>query len=138
MIDSKIPAGSLLGGCATSIRTPTFNCFVSTARRFFISNRWETMILDGIVGVDKTMRSVRSCARVFYAKIERAAVYEMHDELAQLLDSAIESGATVSEAAELVLRELVWRGLNTTPKEHRPIARAYVRTEGRGMIKMPV
>lgn len=47
MIASKLPPTRLSGDIATVIHTPCFNCFVSTAKRFFLSRRWETMIFDG-------------------------------------------------------------------------------------------
>src|SRR5664280_1560737 len=76
MIVSRLPPSRFTGDIATSIHTHAFHCFVSTARHFVVSRRWETMIFDGDPGVDKLI----PCARLFYpAGFKRDDIYDIHE-----------------------------------------------------------
>jgi len=90
MITSRLPPSRIFGSVAAAIHTTSYNCFVSTARRMFISSRWETMIFEGDPGVDPR---IKQCFRASYAKgLSRSQVYALHDEAVNRFDERGETG----------------------------------------------
>ena len=86
-----------------------FNCFVSTARRFFFSRRWETAIFNGDPGVDK---NCKIHARFFYQRgLNPTSVWVIHDVLASKLSDLGDSGIALQDASELSLCDLLKRNI---------------------------
>lgn len=46
MITSKLPPSRMLGSVGTTVCCPAFTCFVSTARRMFVTSSWETAVFE--------------------------------------------------------------------------------------------
>src|SRR5664279_2066135 len=108
MIVSRLPPSRFTGDIATSIHTHAFHCFVSTARHFVVSRRWETMIFDGDPGVDKLI----PCARLFYpAGFKRDDIYDIHEIIGDMLNEMGEDGKSLIDAAALVIRTALENGV---------------------------
>lgn len=102
MIASRLPPSRVFGGVATAIHTSSFRCFVSTARKFLASRRWETVIFSG----DPALRdALAPCAWRFYPTgFKRDDIYRIHDASSEWLNDLGGSRSSLTEAASAVIR----------------------------------
>ncbi len=85
MIVSRLPPSRWLGSVATCIHAPNFKCFLSTARRSFISRQWEIAVFVGDPATDK---SIRLLARASYTKgMPKQEVYKAHETITQHINA---------------------------------------------------
>jgi hypothetical protein len=85
VISSRLPPSRWLGSVATCIHAPNFSCFLSTARRFFISRQWEIAVFVGDPSIDK---SIRLLAQASYAKgMPRPEVYKAHEAITEHINA---------------------------------------------------
>jgi hypothetical protein len=104
MIVSRLPPSRILGSVASTIHTPGFKCFISTARILFISSQWETVIFDGDPASGKQF-SAR--IRLAYTKgYPPCTIHELHDELAEKFNELGNSGMSLMDAAEIAVRTI--------------------------------
>jgi hypothetical protein len=109
VIASHLPPSRFLGSVGTSIHTPAFNCFISTARSLFSSRRWQTAIIKGDPGVDKHCQMF---TRLFYRRgLEKIVVWKIHDALATHIDGLGDSGIPLNEAINSLLLDEVFAEL---------------------------
>ena len=99
MIASKLPPSRVLGSVATTIHARKFRCFVSTARRFFISLQWEVAVFAGDPGVDEVIRLL---AQARYSKrLPKEEIYRAHDAIADHIDARGDSSSLHHEVTSV-------------------------------------
>jgi hypothetical protein len=111
MIASRLPPSRFLGSLASAIHTPSFNCFVSTARRFFFSRRWETMIFKGDPAVD--FKVSRCFCLIYCREVNRSNIEELHDLVCKGLEQFVAAQMDLPEACDEVALPLLQRGVVT-------------------------
>jgi hypothetical protein len=96
MIVHKLPPAPIWGHTSASIRSAAFNCVVITARRRFISRRWQTTILRGDPVDNGPIQPYGSF--YYVADLTRNRILAVHADVAKILDDLAEQGATLAEA----------------------------------------
>ena len=115
MIASRLPPSLFLGSIATTIHTPAFNCFVSTARRFFALRRWETVIFLGDPGVDQV--TVPRMRFFYRSGLNALSIWAIHDAFCFQLNEMGDTGVPLVDAAAVVLDDLIRRDIVQNPLE---------------------
>jgi len=89
MIVSRVPPSLFLGSIAACIHTSSYRCLVSTARRFFLSRRWEITVFVGDPSIDD---AIRLLARASYPRrMRKCEVYNAHEAIAERINAGSSS-----------------------------------------------
>ena len=121
MIISRLLPSRWLGSVAITIHSRAFSCFVSTARRFWISRRWETLIIEGDPAADG---SCPLAIRFFYLPVaNKQSIWMVHEFMCRELDELGEAGTSLDDAIQVVLQHLIRRELVTAERVFRPSTR---------------
>jgi hypothetical protein len=115
MIVSRVPPSRFLGSVAACIHTSYYRCFVSTARRFFVSRRWEIAVFVGDPKIDNAIRLLAQAS--FAPRMRKADVYGAHEAIAERIN--LSGGRSLHHDVESVLDDFkslgVLRNLHMRP-----------------------
>jgi|SRR5208283_1800318 len=113
MITWQRPPSALLGSMAASIDTPSFRCFVSTARNSLFSRQFSVLIHEGEATLRRTERDA---AKVLYTpSLSREDRIVIHQRIVDTLNQLGESGIPFEQAVNSVLSDLLAEGLIEPP-----------------------
>jgi hypothetical protein len=104
MIVSKQLPSPIWGHTSTSIHSSGFDCVILTARRRFISRRWQTTILRGDPANNCPIRPYGSF--YYVANLTRDRVLAVHSDVAEIINELAEQGATLAQAFDSVTLHL--------------------------------
>ena len=97
------------GAKAATIHTDAFKCMVSTAKEGVLQPQ-STMIIEGEMVNDRA--NCRACGKVIYASSLRSSDrLQLHDIIAEMLDTLGTNGVSLYEALQEVFEELKGRGV---------------------------
>ena len=108
MIVHKLPPAPIWGHTSATIRSAAFDCVVITARRRFISRRWQTTILRGDPPENGPIQPHGSF--YYLANLTRDQVLAVHADVSKILDDLAEQGATLAEAFDRLTLHLAIQG----------------------------
>jgi hypothetical protein len=103
VIVSDLPPSGLFGSLATSVHTPAFKCFISTAKTALFSNKWSSKVFAGDPGVSAAFSVYGSVE--FREGLSNIRLHAAHTELSKRLDSLGEEGLSLGVAVEEIFND---------------------------------